>query len=190
MKSALCTLFCFMLLLMGSVLHAQEGGFANNSDQILEMLLGPGDSAGDLYGLTGTAGMSGRVYLKIEFDINSAKIRREALPIANALGSAMTSKRGIDMSVLLKGHTDSDGDKKYNRSLSLKRAESVRKYLVSKFKIDPKRITVEGAGEDEPVVSNDTSKGRATNRRVEVVNTTGSKSVSIPAPKKNTTVKW
>ncbi|MBI9111276.1 OmpA family protein [Maridesulfovibrio ferrireducens] len=190
MKTALSSFCCLLILLTGSALHAQEDGFANDSDQILEMLLGPADSAGDIYGLTANSGMIGRANLKIEFDVNSAKIKKEALPIANALGAAMISPRGSSMSVLLKGHTDSDGDKKYNRKLSLKRAEAVRLYLVEKFKINPARISVKGIGEDEPLISNDTKEGKAFNRRVEVVNTTGTKGVKEPKPKQGTKVEW
>ncbi|MCI0416976.1 OmpA family protein [bacterium] len=53
--------------------------------------------------------------------------------------------------------------------LSKKRAESVKAYLVSNFKIDAARLTTDGFGETKPIAKNDTDQGRAQNRRVELV---------------------
>jgi len=64
------------------------------------------------------------------------------------------------------GHTDSDGTKKNNLRLSKMRAESIKKYLITK-KIDKQRLRAVGYGESKPLVSNKTPKGRQTNRRVE-----------------------
>lgn len=66
------------------------------------------------------------------------------------------------------GHTDSFGDAEVNRRLSLRRAESVRSYLVTNQVLDGSRIATEGMGEDRPIASNDTVEGRRANRRVEV----------------------
>jgi outer membrane protein OmpA-like peptidoglycan-associated protein len=70
--------------------------------------------------------------------------------------------------VRIVGHTDSNGDAEPNRRLSLRRAQSVRDYLVSTYGIDPTRFTVDGQGEDSPITNNDTVAGRRANRRVEV----------------------
>lgn len=70
--------------------------------------------------------------------------------------------------VRIVGHTDSNGDADANRRLSLRRAESVRDYLVATHGFDAARFTVDGQGEDSPVTSNDTPAGRRANRRVEV----------------------
>jgi outer membrane protein OmpA-like peptidoglycan-associated protein len=64
------------------------------------------------------------------------------------------------------GHTDSQGSKKFNQSLSEKRAKSVARYLESH--VTPQRVLADGMGEDAPIASNDTSEGRALNRRVEI----------------------
>ena len=69
------------------------------------------------------------------------------------------------MSVEAQGHTDSQGSDAYNLRLSQQRAESVREYLVSQG-VEPGRITARGYGESQPIASNDTADGRATNRRV------------------------
>ena len=71
--------------------------------------------------------------------------------------------------VRIEGHTDSAGDAAYNRDLSRRRAESVKAYLVSRFGIASGRLETQGFGPDRPVASNATAKGRALNRRVEVV---------------------
>ena len=66
------------------------------------------------------------------------------------------------------GHTDSTGPEAYNQGLSERRAKSVQDYLVSKG-IRASRLTAKGYGESMPVASNDTEKGRAENRRVELI---------------------
>ncbi|MFQ5551981.1 MAG: OmpA family protein, partial [Gemmatimonadales bacterium] len=65
------------------------------------------------------------------------------------------------------GHTDSKGSKEYNQRLSEKRAKSVAHYL-KKHAVTPQRLLADGMGEDRPVATNDTSAGRAKNRRVEI----------------------
>lgn len=70
--------------------------------------------------------------------------------------------------VAIEGHTDSTGTRDYNLSLSQRRADSVRTYLVSQG-IDATRITSQGLGPDFPVASNGDAAGRQQNRRVELV---------------------
>jgi OOP family OmpA-OmpF porin len=65
------------------------------------------------------------------------------------------------------GHTDSVGSEAYNQKLSLRRAEAVKAYLVSKG-IEANRVYTEGKGTKQPVADNKTTEGRAKNRRVEI----------------------
>jgi len=65
------------------------------------------------------------------------------------------------------GHTDAVGGDAYNQALSVRRAEAVKAYLVSKG-IEPNRIYTEGKGKKQPIASNATDAGRAKNRRTEI----------------------
>ena len=65
------------------------------------------------------------------------------------------------------GHTDSSGDDSYNLNLSQRRAMSVANYLGAQG-VDPRRFSILGLGESQPIASNATPEGRAQNRRVEI----------------------
>ncbi len=71
-------------------------------------------------------------------------------------------------SLAVSGHTDNVGSRAYNVNLSSERAKFVKDYLVSKGGINGDKLKVSGSGPDRPISSNDTSAGRAKNRRVEV----------------------
>jgi len=72
-----------------------------------------------------------------------------------------------DTNITIQGHTDNTGDNTYNLNLSRKRAESVAKYLEMKGVLSS-RFNIEALGEDAPRYDNNTSQGRAKNRRVEM----------------------
>ena len=71
------------------------------------------------------------------------------------------------MKIEIAGHTDNSGDDQANMLLSQNRAEAIKSYLIQKG-IKTDRLYAKGYGETEPVASNDTSEGRAFNRRTEV----------------------
>jgi outer membrane protein OmpA-like peptidoglycan-associated protein len=101
------------------------------------------------------------------FDFDKSDIRSDA---ASALAQLATVIRAYPSGrVELEGHTDSKGDDAYNQKLSLRRAESVKRWLAEREGIVADRFTTRGAGESRPVASNDTDVGRQKNRRVEVV---------------------
>lgn len=102
----------------------------------------------------------------ILFDVDSDRIRPESTPTLQELTS--TLERNAELSVLIEGHTDSDGDETYNQELSQRRAEAVVSYLAGQG-IDASRLSARGAGEGEPVADNATSTGRQQNRRVVIV---------------------
>ncbi len=70
-------------------------------------------------------------------------------------------------SILIEGHTDSDGSDSYNMTLSKKRAKSVTNYVVNQG-ISSKRFSTKWYGETQPKYTNDTNSGKAKNRRVEL----------------------
>jgi OOP family OmpA-OmpF porin len=99
------------------------------------------------------------------FDFDKAVLKADG----KAKLDDMTSKlKDINLEVIIAvGHTDSVGSDKYNQKLSVRRAEAVKAYLVSKG-IEANRVYTEGKGEKQPVADNKTSAGRAKNRRVEI----------------------
>ena len=76
--------------------------------------------------------------------------------------------KGINLEVIVAvGHTDSKGAEASNQKLSVRRAEAVKAYLVSKG-IEKNRVYTEGKGSKQPVADNKTVEGRAKNNRVEI----------------------
>jgi outer membrane protein OmpA-like peptidoglycan-associated protein len=69
--------------------------------------------------------------------------------------------------VEVQGHTDSRGGKNYNRKLSQKRADAVKKWLIKSGQIDSGRLSSHGYGMEDPIADNATSEGRQKNRRVQ-----------------------
>ena len=99
------------------------------------------------------------------FDFDKAVVK----PAGKAKLDDLVAKiKGINLEVIIAvGHTDSIGSDAYNQKLSVRRAEAVKAYLVSKG-IEKNRVYTEGKGEKQPVASNKTKEGRAKNRRVEI----------------------
>jgi len=70
--------------------------------------------------------------------------------------------------LVLKGYTDTSGDKEKNLTISRKRAEDLKQTIVEKYYFEGERISVEAYGPAGPVASNETAEGRSLNRRVEI----------------------
>jgi len=81
--------------------------------------------------------------------------------------AAATLNNHPDLQIEVAGHTDSDGDANMNLGLSERRAKTVRDFLI-RYGVDGTRLTVRGYGESQPIDENETMRGRATNRRVEL----------------------
>jgi len=91
------------------------------------------------------------------------------LPAAQEkLNEVADALKAQDRTMLVEGHTDSRGSHSSNQELSLRRAQSVRDYLVSRG-VPSENIRAAGVGPDRPVESNATAEGRANNRRVEII---------------------
>ena len=105
--------------------------------------------------------LTDRVYFKYnraDIDPKSHKLLDDVRDTLNA---------APDLDVWIDGHTDSKGSDKYNRDLSQRRVDAVKKYLVEKGKIAEARLEPRGMGEQIPIQDNKTADGRAANRRVE-----------------------
>jgi OOP family OmpA-OmpF porin len=99
------------------------------------------------------------------FDFDKAVLKPEGKAKLDELVGKL---KVVDLEVVIAiGHTDSIGSKAYNQKLSVRRADAVKAYLVSKG-IEASRIHTEGKGEMQPVADNKTKEGRAKNRRVEI----------------------
>jgi OOP family OmpA-OmpF porin len=103
---------------------------------------------------------------KIQFESGSSNLQAASVAILESV--AKISGRCPDQQININGYTDSAGAAKANKALSKKRAEAVMDQLVS-LGMNPARLNAEGFGESKPVASNKTEKGRAKNRRIELI---------------------
>ncbi len=102
----------------------------------------------------------------IYFDVGKATIKPESMGVINEIAKLMNDHPEIKFSI--EGHTDSDGDDAFNKTLSENRAGSVRVALIS-LGIESSRVEAVGWGESKPLNNNLTPEEKANNRRVEFV---------------------
>lgn len=103
---------------------------------------------------------------EVFFDHNKHTINASFFANLDVIGNALkTPQAGNRSVIIIEGHTDASGTKKYNQTLSEKRAYSVKQYLVSRFNIDPDRLRAVGRGEVELI--NTLNPRAAINRRVQ-----------------------
>lgn len=100
------------------------------------------------------------------FEVDRAELKSGAQRSLNQLVQVLIENPTA--MVAIEGHTDSTGTRAHNDSLSQRRAESVRGFLIGQG-IDQARISARGMGQDYPVASNGDAAGRQQNRRVELV---------------------
>ncbi|MDH3589072.1 MAG: OmpA family protein [Gammaproteobacteria bacterium] len=101
----------------------------------------------------------------VRFELNSANLISESTAILDQ--AAETLRRNPDLQVEAAGYTDTTGADSYNLDLSQRRAESVRRYLISRG-ANGDNITAKGYGEANPIADNSTRPGRQRNRRVDL----------------------
>ncbi len=109
---------------------------------------------------------SGSVALYVNFATGKAEIEASSQGTIEQLARMLASNPSLNVNI--EGHTDNTGTAEGNKTLSLKRAESVVQALVAKG-IAATRMGAKGMGQEKPLADNDTEEGRAKNRRVEVV---------------------
>jgi len=100
-----------------------------------------------------------------EFKLGKADLPDGAMIAIDEMVAQLKSDRKA-VWVEIEGHTDSAGDAKYNETLGLQRAESVKRYLYEKHQVPLHKINVISYGEERPMAPNTTREGRAQNRRV------------------------
>jgi OmpA-OmpF porin, OOP family len=103
----------------------------------------------------------------ILFDINSATVRPESYGTLKDIAAVLTENTAVKVKII--GHTDNDGDAALNLTLSRRRADAVKESLTKEFGIDASRIDTDGKGATQPAAPNNTTEGKAQNRRVEFV---------------------
>ncbi len=101
----------------------------------------------------------------ILFDVNKNVISEASYPVLEEAVKELSEDKTV--TVVIDGYTDNSGSEVYNKVLSVKRADAVRKYLQGKG-VSTKRLKVVGHGPSNPVSDNSTPEGRAQNRRATI----------------------
>ena len=102
----------------------------------------------------------------IAFTSGSRIVSQPARPILDRIAAALLDNPG--WRVAIEGHTDSVGRELFNQELSRQRAASVMNYLIEQG-LDAGKLDSVGRGEHAPIADNGTAKGRAANRRIEII---------------------
>lgn len=120
------------------------------------------DALNDAITQTGKATLDGLL-----FDFDSDRMLPESQPVLEVLATYLKQHPAKGFYVV--GHTDDKGERAYNQSLSLRRADAVIQSLTQQYHIPASQLTAHGNGEYSPVASNENESGQALNRRVELV---------------------
>jgi outer membrane protein OmpA-like peptidoglycan-associated protein len=128
---------------------------AKEANEALAKLAAKEDARGLVITLSGS----------VLFRTNDANLLPGAQTRLDEVAAALVAKK---QDVVIEGYTDSTGSQSTNMSLSQRRAESVRSYLISRG-FPAEKISARGMGPERPIAENGTAEGRANNRRVEIV---------------------
>lgn len=142
----------------GCQLDSDKDGVVDEADKCPNS---PADKPVDADGCT----IESVVLKHVNFESNSSQLTAGSSVELDKAVAAM--KKFPELRIEIQAHTDSMGDAGYNQSLSEKRANSVRDYMVDKG-VAANRMEAKGYGESQPIADNSTKKGRQTNRRVEL----------------------
>lgn len=106
------------------------------------------------------------VFENVYFDTDKADLKEASISSLNRLFNFL--KQHPQVNIQVEGHTDSVGIPAYNLALSMRRAESVKEFLVA-LGIPSERMETLGKGDAEPLKPNDSEENRSFNRRIEVI---------------------
>nr|MBV6630931.1 OmpA family protein [Oceanococcus sp. HetDA_MAG_MS8] len=113
----------------------------------------------------GCAAQDGLILKGVNFVVNSSDLTAAAQRQLDRVAGALAGSRGLSFEVA--GHTDNSGDAQDNLKLSEARAIAVKNYLVDQG-VSASMLRARGYGEQQPIASNQTARGREINRRVEL----------------------
>jgi outer membrane protein OmpA-like peptidoglycan-associated protein len=130
-------------------LNPRDDGGAPAPSETREIILEPGKSV---------------VLIGVNFVTNSTKLLKNSEQVLQRAYLALAANPNLKVQVI--GHTDNRGGAATNKRLSLRRAQTVKTWLV-RAGIAPSRLTAIGRGQSEPIDTNTTPEGRANNRRIE-----------------------
>ena len=108
-----------------------------------------------------------KLTIHVNFDTNKSEIRKADMPDMQKAEAFV--KKYPNCKVEVDGYTDSTGSDAYNMALSQRRADAVKNWLVEHHDVAADKIETKGFGKSNPVADNKTAKGRAENRRAEIL---------------------
>jgi outer membrane protein OmpA-like peptidoglycan-associated protein len=152
--------------IVGGVIGAAAGGaFGQTLDQQAREIAGAMDNPGINVTNTGNA-IVVQMPQDLLFATGSADLQPGLVADIRDVGASLV--RYPESRIEVVGHTDNTGSAAFNIDLSQRRASSVASVLIGSG-VQSGRISIVGAGEDQPIASNLTPEGRAQNRRVEII---------------------
>jgi outer membrane protein OmpA-like peptidoglycan-associated protein len=104
----------------------------------------------------------------VNFAFDSADLTADARKELHEVAKCLTDPSTINLDIVINGHTDAVGSVDYNQTLSERRAEAVRQYLITQYGIAPSRLAAKGYGKSQPLLPSDPTNG--VNRRVSFLN--------------------
>jgi len=122
------------------------------------------------------------ISLNVQFDIERYDVKPQYRDDIGRVADFM--KKHPDATAVIEGHTDYVGTEEYNQELSQRRAESVMRYLVDNFGVEPSRLSAKGYGKTRPIADNTTEAGRIKNRRIDAIIDCAMEKDFVPPPEK------
>src|SRR5271166_3697937 len=121
--------------------------------------------------------------ITLNFPFNSAELTADSRTKLDQVAKSLTDPRTVKYDIIISGHTDASGAAAYNQSLSERRAQAVRQFLIRERGIEPKRLMAKGYGKSQLLLPDDPNNER--NRRVQFQNasyaTAAAPTAAVPA---------
>lgn len=165
--------FFWLGLNLVTTAYAEETNFGKQTPSVEQVIkaLKPKTRSLNLSGLNAPVKKSAEqkiaLSMEILFAYNSTELTADAKDKLKSVGEAMQSNQLQSLHFIVEGHTDAVGGDEYNKNLSLKRADSVKQYLVDTYQLDATRLKAEGKGKHGLLDPKDPDS--EVNRRVRIV---------------------